>query len=81
MISVVDYNVISKFEIDWLKFDGPIDIKFLGSPLLIHSLIYFFFFFLHFLTSLIFLFLFFLWAPLTLSFSCFFHENTSCYIP
>ena len=39
MVSGVEYNVILKFEIDQLQFDGPIDIKFLGSPLLLSSLL------------------------------------------
>ena len=39
VVSSVDYNVISKFEIDRLRFDGPIDIKFLRYPLILPSLL------------------------------------------
>ena len=40
VVSGVEYNVISKFEIDQLRFDGPIDIKFLRYPLLLPSFLF-----------------------------------------
>ena len=45
VVSDVELNVISKFEIDRPRFDGPIDIKFFRSPLILPSLLPSLFFF------------------------------------
>ena len=62
VVSGVEYNVISKFEIDQLRFDGPINIKFLRYPLLLPFFLFSSFvsslsrfFFLIFLSSISFL--------------------------